>query len=84
MTDQKRISVLEDSMEVQKMLVDALVAAEYDVRSYGRAQDFERELADWCPDLCIVDLGLPDKDGLGLLGQISKSCNSDISNGLAR
>ena len=77
MTEQ-RVSVLEDSLDLQKLLSDALSEAGYAVRAYGRAQDFERELGDWAPELCIIDLGLPDKDGLGILGQITARTNAAI------
>ncbi len=74
----QRVSVLEDSLDLQKLLQESLAQAGYAVRAYGRAQDFERELGEWSPELCIIDLGLPDKDGLGLLGQISTQCDAAI------
>lgn len=77
MTDQ-RVSVLEDSLDLQRLLSDALSEAGYAVRAYGRAQDFERELGEWLPELCIIDLGLPDKDGLAMLGQIKTRCDAAI------
>lgn len=78
MSGSQRVSVLEDSLDLQKLLANALTDAGYTVRAYGRAQDFERELGDWNPELCIIDLGLPDKDGLGILGQISVRCSAAI------
>lgn len=66
-----RISVLEDTLELQRLIADALSAVGYDVRAYGRAQDFEQDLEAFAPQVCIVDLGLPDQDGLGLLQKIS-------------
>lgn len=78
MTDLKRISVLEDNLELRKMLVEALEEAGYAVRPYGRAQEFERDLSTFRPDLCLIDLGLPDKDGLGLLRAISDSSDAAI------
>ena len=77
MTEQ-RVSVLEDSLDLQKLLRDALSNAGYSVRAYGRAHDFEREVSQWSPELCIIDLGLPDKDGLGMLAQISSRCDAAI------
>lgn len=78
MSDPLRIAVLEDNLELQTMLTDALAAAGYQPRPYGRAQDFERELAQFTPDLCILDLGLPDKDGLGLIRAVSEKTNAAI------
>lgn len=78
MTNRPRIAVLEDTLELQHLLTDALEAAGYDVRPYGRAQDFERDLADFRPDLCLLDLGLPDRDGLGLISALSEKTDAAI------
>ncbi|WP_296420579.1 response regulator transcription factor [Pseudooctadecabacter sp.] len=66
-----RISILEDTLELQRLIGDALTGVGYDVRTYGRAQDFERDLDEFQPKVCIIDLGLPDQDGLGLLQKVS-------------
>ncbi|SMX30896.1 response regulator transcription factor [Octadecabacter ascidiaceicola] len=71
MTDPIRVSVLEDSIELQRLLVDVLSGVGYDVRAYGRARDFEEDFDKFQPKVCVIDLGLPDKDGLGLLNKIS-------------
>lgn len=71
MTAPIRISILEDTLELQRLIVDALSGVGYEVRAYGRAQDFERDLDDFQPKVCIIDLGLPDQDGLGLLQKLS-------------
>ena len=67
MTSQHRISILEDSQDLQDLLGQALSNAGYAVRAYGRAAEFEADLNKWQPDVCVVDLGLPDRDGLGML-----------------
>jgi two-component system OmpR family response regulator len=71
MTKRIHVSILEDSMELQRLLIGVLRGVGYEVRAYGRAQDFERDLDQFQPKVCIIDLGLPDKDGLGLLQKIS-------------
>lgn len=73
-----RISLVEDTDDLRKMLTQTLSDAGYNVRHYRRAQDFERDLDDWNPDLSIVDLGLPDKDGMGLLSDISNKKDTAI------
>ncbi len=78
MTQPQRISIIEDSAELQKTLAEALSAAGYEVRAYGRAKSFENELAAFKPDLCLIDLGLPDKDGLGLIRHVSETSNAAI------
>ncbi len=73
-----RIAIVEDSLEILQMLSTALQEAGYEIDTYSRAADFERAIARSELDLCIVDLGLPDKDGLSLLNLISTSTNAAI------
>jgi len=74
----KRIAILEDSIEIQKLLVDALSSVGFEVKAYGFAQHFEGDIKAWNPDLCIVDLGLPDKDGLAILSHLSNNFDTAI------
>ena len=69
----KRISILEDSIEIRKLLEDALLSAGFEVKAYGYAQHFEGDIKAWNPDVCIVDLGLPDKDGLAILSHLANN-----------
>ena len=78
MKDPIHVSILEDSLELQRLIVDALTAAGFAVRSYGRALDFERDLDSFQPRVCIIDLGLPDQDGLGLLQNLSRNRDTAI------
>lgn len=73
-----RISILEDTLELQRLIGDALTGVGYEVRTYGRAQDFERDLDGFQPKVCIIDLGLPDQDGLGLLQKVSMGRDTAI------
>ncbi len=78
MTEPIRVSILEDSLELQRLLVDVLTGIGYDVRAYGRAKDFELDFAQFKPKVSIIDLGLPDKDGLGLLHKMSTEHDTAI------
>jgi len=73
-----RVSILEDSIDVQQVIEAALLEAGYQVKSYGLAQNFEKDLNDWKPELCILDLGLPDKDGLSMLSQITSKYDTAV------
>jgi len=74
----KRISILEDSIEIRNLLEDALLAEGFEVRAYGFAQQFESDVKAWNPDVCIVDLGLPDKDGLAILSHLANNFDTAI------
>lgn len=63
-----RVLVVEDD-QVQAFLVrEALAGSGFaDIRIAPTAHDADRMLASWTPDLLILDLGLPDGDGLSIL-----------------
>lgn len=78
MDKQPRIAIVEDSLEILQLLSSALTEAGYKIDTYSRAVDFERALPKYELDLCIIDLGLPDKDGLSLLNLISTTSSAAI------
>jgi two-component system KDP operon response regulator KdpE len=58
-----RILVVDDEPQIRRFLKPALTAAGYDPIEASTAADAERLAATAAPDLMILDLGLPDKDG---------------------
>lgn len=58
-----RILVVDDEPQIQRFLKPALTAAGYDPVMAATAAEAERLAATAAPDLIILDLGLPDKDG---------------------
>ncbi|MFD2739750.1 response regulator transcription factor [Sulfitobacter aestuarii] len=65
------ITILDDEPEIRTMLADALEDAGFDTLSFGRARSFEAALAKHTPDVCLVDLSLPDSDGLALVHRLA-------------
>lgn len=65
------ITILDDEPEIRQMLADALEDAGFRTLSFGRATEFEAALKKTEPDVCLVDLGLPDKDGLTLVHRLA-------------
>ena len=59
-----RLLVVEDSQRLQELLADSLKSAGYSVDVAGTVADFLGSVASVQYDLAIVDLGLPDGDGL--------------------
>ncbi|WP_394181509.1 response regulator transcription factor [Yoonia maritima] len=78
MSASKQIAIIEDEPEVLALLSTTLTDAGYDIKTYSHAVDFEEALAESPPDLCIVDLGLPDKDGLGVVSNIAAQSDAAI------
>jgi DNA-binding response OmpR family regulator len=61
------ILLVEDHKTTRSFLADNLAADGYELVEAETAADAQRLLASRYPDLAIVDLGLPDYDGLELL-----------------
>ncbi|HTX31693.1 MAG TPA: response regulator transcription factor [Solirubrobacteraceae bacterium] len=64
------ILIVEDHLVTRSFLADNLVADGYDLLEADSATQAERLIECSCPDLAIIDLGLPDRDGLDLLSHI--------------
>jgi DNA-binding response OmpR family regulator len=60
------------------MLVTALEDAGFRTQSFARATAFEAALARATPDVCLVDLGLPDRDGLALVHRLALESGAAI------
>ena len=65
------VTILDDEPEIRTLLADALEEAGFDTLSFGRARAFEAALANRTPDVCLVDLSLPDTDGLTLVHRLA-------------
>ncbi|HKK97586.1 MAG TPA: response regulator transcription factor [Marivita sp.] len=65
------ITILDDEPAIRSMLSEALQDAGFDTKTYARATEFEAELRRTTPDVCLVDLGLPDRDGLSLVHRLA-------------
>lgn len=72
------ITVLDDTPEIRSILSDALELAGFRVLSFGRAAEFEQACKSISPDACIIDLGLPDSDGLALVHRFASQSDVPI------
>ncbi|CAN7191532.1 response regulator [Phyllobacterium sp. LjRoot231] len=61
--NQHRILIVDDEPQIQRFLNPALTASGYEVIMASTGAEAERLAATSAPDLIILDLGLPDKDG---------------------
>jgi two-component system, OmpR family, response regulator len=65
------VTILDDEPEIRRMLAEALDEAGFRTMSFGRAREFEAALQKTTPDVCLVDLSLPDRDGLTLVHRLA-------------
>lgn len=75
---QAHIAILDDEPEIRRILQDALQEAGFRVTSFARATEFEAALKRSTPDVCLVDLGLPDRDGLAVVHRLALDSGSAI------
>ncbi len=75
----KVIYSLEDDYDIAKIIKVSLSKVGYDVYSFGNGKDFFQAFTQKKPDLCILDLMLPDCSGMDMLKKIrSTSDNDDV------
>lgn len=72
------VAILDDEPEVRRMLSEALEEAGFRTSSFARATEFEAALKRTAPDVCLVDLGLPDRDGLALVHRLALESGAAI------
>ncbi|HKL05021.1 MAG TPA: response regulator transcription factor [Roseovarius sp.] len=65
------VTILDDEPAIRAMLSDALQEAGFRTMTFGRATEFEAALRSAQPDVCLVDLSLPDRDGLTLVHRLA-------------
>ncbi len=71
--DTPRILVVEDDDATRIFLADNLTADGFELLEADSAAQAERLIETNSPDLAILDLGLPDRDGLELLSRLRDS-----------
>jgi len=65
------VTILDDEPEIRQILTDVLQEAGFRTQSFARAREFEAALTHVTPDVCLVDLSLPDTDGLALVHRLA-------------
>ena len=71
-TRRSLIYIVEDDTGVSQILQRTLNEFGFHVEAFGTAAAIIRRLQSERPDLCIVDLGLPDMDGIELMSHIAR------------
>ncbi len=69
------IYILEDDKNIQEIEAYAIKGNGYDVRVFDDAKSFDRGMQERKPDLLLLDIMLPEEDGLSVLKRLRS--NSD-------
>ncbi|MBR5509607.1 MAG: response regulator transcription factor [Lachnospiraceae bacterium] len=65
-----RILIIEDEKNIRNFMISVLTAQQYHVISAATAAEGLSQAASQCPDLILLDLGLPDMDGIEVIQKI--------------
>lgn len=69
---QSRLLIVEDEEAFARFIATVATGAGYDVRVVVRSEDFESQLSEWKPRVLFLDVFMPDRDGLELLGLLQQ------------
>ncbi|NRA55861.1 MAG: response regulator transcription factor [Gammaproteobacteria bacterium] len=64
------IYVIDDETDICNLVCEALERYNFDTRSFNTGTEALSAINNACPSLCIIDLGLPDMDGLTLVKEL--------------
>jgi len=73
-----RILVIDDEKQIQRMLKTALTSYGYDIAEAPSGQEGLNQTAIFHPDLIILDLGLPDLDGIEVIKRLREWAQTPI------
>ena len=68
-----KLLLVEDDANIQNFITGVLEAQDYQVLCAGSCVQAELMFGSYCPDLVILDLGLPDRDGMEFLKELRNS-----------
>ena len=67
-----RVLIIEDDREIRTLLQSSLAVEGFDVQTAVSLSEAAALLRHSCPDLVLLDLGLPDGDGVDLVREIRR------------
>lgn len=69
----KEIFIVEDDDGIRELIEFLLVSQHYSVKTFPNARAFHRTVPDEIPDLFLLDIMLPDGNGLDLCKELKKN-----------
>ncbi len=79
MSEKPIVYIIEDDVSIRELEIYALKNSEFEVKGFDNGKDFFKALEKKIPDLILLDIMLPEDDGLAILNKIRKTAQySDI------
>lgn len=78
MNEKTKVLVVDDELPIRRYLKASLPTGDFDVIEAETAEAGIRMLATKNPDLVLLDLGLPDKDGLDVVSEVREWSKTPI------
>lgn len=66
----QKILIVEDEQRIANFMKTVLIANQYDVISTANGREACSMISSHCPDLIILDMGLPDMDGMDIIRSV--------------
>lgn len=73
-----RILVIDDEKQIRRLLKVTLSGHDYEVEEASDGQEGINKTLSYKPDLIVLDLGLPDLDGLEVVKRLREWCKTPI------
>jgi CheY-like chemotaxis protein len=67
-----RLLIVEDEEAFARFVTAVATGMGYEVRAVTHSRDFEFQLTEWKPIVLFLDVFMPDRDGLELLGLLQR------------
>lgn len=77
-TTRTLVFIVDDEPEIGQLLTDAMRPFDIETEAYSTAGAVLDALKDCTPDACVIDLGLPDMEGMALINAIRQKSSVPI------
>ena len=78
MRNKRTVLIVEDEASICNFITTILHSGGYNTLVAGTASQAKSMISSYCPDLILLDLGLPDMDGLDFLASVRQWCHTPI------